>query len=99
MFHINTTVANVPYTKFLGLVTDDAVTCVNHTDQLISGLNCVLCDRCCNGNVVQESFKNVIFSFLHSVISYSIIFGGSTLHNIKLFRIREKKVKSFMTNS
>jgi hypothetical protein len=76
MFHSNATVANVPYTKFLGLVTDDAVTCVNHTDQLISGLNCVLCDNSCNNNIVKESSKNVIFSFCTFCHILQNNFGG-----------------------
>ena len=35
----NKTIANVPYTKFLGLVFDDTPTWDNHTGQLISRLN------------------------------------------------------------
>ena len=36
---MNKTIANVPYTKFLGLVVEDTLTWDNHIDQLISRLN------------------------------------------------------------
>jgi hypothetical protein len=37
--YLNKTIANLPYTNFLGLVVDDTLTWNNHIDQLISRLN------------------------------------------------------------
>ena len=41
LLNFNTTIANVTYTKFLGLVIDETLTWDNHIDQLISRLNSV----------------------------------------------------------
>jgi len=40
--YFNQSIANVTYTKFLCLVTDDTLTWDNHTDQLISRWNAML---------------------------------------------------------
>jgi hypothetical protein len=37
--YFNKSIANIPYTIFLCSVTDDTLTCDNHTDQLISTMN------------------------------------------------------------
>jgi len=41
MNYFNKTIANIPYTKLLCLVTDDTLTWDNHIDQLICRLNSV----------------------------------------------------------
>jgi len=52
--YLNKTLANVSYTKFLGLVTDETVTRDNRIDHLISRLNSVCyairaVKQCCQG--------------------------------------------------
>jgi len=59
--YFNKSLANVTYTKFLGLVIDDTLTWDNHVDHFISRLNSACYARRTNINVVKESFKNVIF--------------------------------------
>ena len=49
----------------------------------------MLCNKSYKSNVVKESLKNAIFSYIHSIISYGIIFGGNTPNNIKISRMQK----------
>jgi len=92
---LNTPIANLPYTKFLGLVVDDTLTWNNHIDQLISRLNSAcFAIRAGNAMLLKKILKMLYFSYVHSITSYGIIFGGNTPNSIIIFRIR----KSFENN-
>ena len=84
----NKTIANVPYTKFLGLVIDD--TWDNHIDQSISSLNSACyAIRAVKAMLSRKALRMLHFSYVHSIISYGIIFGGNTPNSIKIFRIKK----------
>ena len=97
--YLNKTIANVPYTKFLGLVVGNTLTWDNHIDQLISKLNpaCYVI-RAVNAMLSRKALRMLYFSYVHSIISYDIIFWGNTPNCIKIFRI-QKKVLRIMTTS
>ena len=82
------TMANIPYTKFLGWMVDGTLTWDNHSDHFFFQIElCLLCNKSCKSSVVNESCKNVIF-FLRTF--YRILrhnFFGSTHNIIKIFRI------------
>ena len=84
------TIANIPSTNFLCLVTDDTRTCDNNIDQLISRLN----SACYAITAVQtmsseEALRMLYFPCIHSVISYSIMFGGNNPNSIKIFTMQK----------
>jgi hypothetical protein len=79
--YFNQSIANMICTKLLRLVIDDTITWDNHTDQLISRLNAV---RAVQAMLPGKVLKMLYFSYVHSVISYSIIFWG-----IKIFRMHK----------
>jgi len=88
--YYNKTIANIPYTNFLCLVTDDTLTCVNNIDQLISRLN----SACYAIIAVQtmsseKDLRMLYFPCIHSVISYGIMFGGNNPNSIKIFRMQK----------
>ena len=81
--YFNKTIANIPYTNYLCLVTDDTLTCDNHIDQLISLLN----STCYTITAVKamlsmKPFRTLYFPYVHSVISYS-----NTTNGIKILRV------------
>ena len=72
----NKSIANAPYTKFLGLVVDGTVTWDNHIDHLISRLNSAYyAIRAVTAMLSRKALRNLHFSYVHSVIFYGIIFG------------------------
>ena len=75
------------------------LTWANHIDQLISRLNsaCFVI-RAVNAVLSRKALRILYFSYVHSVISYSIMFWENTLNSTKIFRI-QKKVLRIMTKS
>jgi len=66
-------------TKFLGLTIDDYLTWKAHIDQMMSKLNtaCFVI-RMIQAIMSLETLRMVYFAYIHSVISYRIIFGGKS---------------------
>ena len=84
MNYFNKTIANIPHTNFLCLLTDDAVTWDNHIIKLIYRLN----SACYAITTVKtmlsrRAFRMLYFSFIHYVISYGIFFMGNIPSCIK----------------
>jgi len=74
--YFNTTIANVTYTKFLGLVIDDSLTWDNHIDQLIFRLNyACYAITAVKAVLSRKALKMLYFSYVHSHILWHI-FGG-----------------------
>ena len=70
--YLNRTIANLPYTKFLGVVVDDTLTWNNHIDQLISRMNSAsYAISAVNAMLSREALRMLYFSYVHSIISYT----------------------------
>jgi len=65
--YLNKTIANVPYTKFLGLEGEDTLTWVNHIDQLISRLNsaCYVI-RAVNVMSLKKALRTLYIFYVHA---------------------------------
>jgi len=72
------------------MVVDDTLTWNNHNDQLISRLNsaCYVI-RAVNAMLSRKALRMLYFSYVHSIISYGIIFWGNTPNSIKIFRMQK----------
>jgi len=58
----------------------------------------MLGNNSCKSSIVKESFKNAIFFYVHSIISYAIIFWDNTHSSSKIIRMQEKILRT-ITNS
>jgi hypothetical protein len=58
---------------------------------------CMLRNKSCKSNVVKESFKNVKFFYVHSIIPYGIIFGVTPLIVLQYSECQppQKKIKNY----
>jgi hypothetical protein len=84
---------------FLGLKIDNLLTWKNHIDVLIDKLNrSWFVIRSVKSILPLETLKMVYFSYVHSILTYAIIFWGNSSHSIKVFRI-QKRIIRVMTNS
>jgi hypothetical protein len=86
-------------TKFLGLIIDDSLSWRAHIDQMISKLNtaCFLIQTL-QAIMSQETLRMVCFAYVHSIMSYRIIFGGNQQHSEKIFKT-QKRVMRIITHS
>ena len=46
----------------------------------------------------QETLQMVYFAYIHSIMSYEIIFGGNQPYSEKIFKIQKRVIRS-ITNS
>ena len=86
-------------TKFLGLIIDDSLLWKAHIDQMMSKLNtaCFVIWTI-QAMMSQETLRMVYFAYVHSTMSYGIIFWGNQRHSEKIFKI-QKRVIRIITNS
>jgi len=78
-------------TKFLGLTIDDSLSWKAHIDQMISKLNtaCFVI-RTIQAIMYLETLRIVYFAYIHSIISYRIIFWGNQPYSDKIFKIKKR---------
>jgi hypothetical protein len=77
--YLNKNISNRPYTKFLVLMVYDDLTWNNNIDQLIYKLNSACyAIRAVYAMLSRKGLRMLYFSYVHSIISYGIIFGGNT---------------------
>ena len=78
-------------TKFLGLIIDDSLSWMAHIDQMMHKLNtaCFVI-RTIQDIMSQETLIMVYFAYIHSTISYGIIFWGMN-HIVRRFSKFEKR--------
>jgi len=78
-------------TKFLGLTLDDSLSWKAQIDQMMYKLN----TACFVIQTIQaimclETLRMVYFAYIHSIVSYGIIFGGNQPYSDKIFKIKKK---------
>jgi len=96
--YCNISIANDTHIEFLGLVTDGPLAWGNHTDQLISRLNSARYTiTAVKTTLSRDALRMLYISYVHSIISYGIIFWGNTPNSVKTF-IMHKKVLRTITN-
>ena len=86
-------------TKFWGLIIDDSISWKDHIDQMMSELNMArFVITTLQAIMSQETLRMVYFAYVHSVMSYGIIFWGNQPHSERIFKI-QKRVIRIITNS
>ena len=97
--HQGLQVHNSSHTKFLGLIIDDSLSWKDHIDQMKPKLNsaCFVI-RSLQAMMDTETLKMIYFAYVHSIMSYGIIFWGNQLYSDKIFKIQKRAVR-IITNS
>jgi hypothetical protein len=92
-------ISNSTETKFLGLIIDKTLPWNQHIDQIAIKL-CSACYvlRNLEHIVPQSTIRIIYYAYIHSILSYGIIFWGRSSNVNKLF-ILEKKIVRIITNT
>ena len=82
------------HTKFLGLIIDDSLSWKAHIDQMMSKLNtaCFVI-RTIQAIMCTETLGMVYFAYIHSIMSYGIIFWGNQPYSEKIFKIQKRVIR------
>ena len=95
----NTIITSINSTKFLGLITDSTLSWKDHIAGLTSKLNkACFAIRAIKPFMSLDVMKMIYYSYVHSVISYGIIFWGNSHLSDSIFKI-QKRVIRVITNS
>jgi hypothetical protein len=85
--------------KFLGLLIDETLSWKNHITQLSKRLSSACYAlRTITPDLSTDILKIVYHAYVHSLMSYGIIFWGNSSHSIEIFRI-QKRVICIITKS
>jgi len=96
----NRKIAATQSLKFLGLTFDPSLTWKYHIGELKSRLN-----KVCYAIILIKPFmsldvlKSTHFLYVHSIISYGIIFSGNSFHSEEIFKIQKKIIRIIMNSS
>jgi hypothetical protein len=98
--HINFShkqLVNSNCTKFLGLNIDNKLSWKNHIDYLVTklSLSCLIM-RTIKPIMSQRSLRMIYFAYIHSIMTYGIMFWGNSPYSIKLCGIQKKVVRLIM---
>jgi len=89
----NKNISNSTETKFLGLIIDETLSWNQHIDQIATKL----CSACCalrnlKHNVPQSTLRTIYYAYIHSILSYGIIFWGGDLPMLKNYLFYKRKL-------
>ena len=95
----NTIIININSTKFLWLMIDSTLSWKDHITGLTSKLNkACYATRAIKPFMSLEVMKMIYYSYVHSVISYGIIFWGNSQFSDSIFKI-QKRIIRVITNT
>jgi hypothetical protein len=92
-------ITDIHSTRFLGLILDSTLSWKDDIVELTSKLS-----KACYAITAIKPFvsldvlKMTYFSYVHSIMSYGIIFGGNSVHSELIFKI-QKRIIRIITNS
>jgi hypothetical protein len=96
---LNNQITNSTNTKFLILTIEETLSWKCHINQTLSRLS----SACYAIKVItplmsEDTLKMIYHSYVHSIITYGIIFWGNSPHNTDIFKI-QKRIIRIMTKS
>jgi len=87
----HTIITNTNSTRFLGLIIDSSLSWKDHISELTSKLNeARYAIREIKPFMSLDVMKIIHYSYVHSVVSYSIIFGGNSHLSGSIFKIQKR---------
>jgi len=92
-------IENSQSTSFLGLVLDKTLSWQPHIDKICAKLNsgCYIL-RILNPFLSVSNLKTIYFSYIHSIITYGIIFWGNSTGSNEVFKLQKKGIR-IITNT
>ena len=97
--YLNNLIPSISNISFLGLKIENSLTWESHIDAVIDKLNrSCFAIRSVKSFLPLETLKMMYFSYVHSIITYGLIFWGNSPHSIKVFRM-QKRIIRIITNT
>ena len=98
VLHNSNYITNTSVTKFLGLIIDETLTWNQHILQVIKKMTTAgYALRFVKHSLPLETLKIIYYASVHSIMSYGIIFWGTSTDANKVF-LTQKKILRIMYN-
>jgi hypothetical protein len=95
----NNKITNITNTKFLSLAIEEMLSWESHINQIPSGLSLACyAIRVITPVMLEGILKMIYHSYVHSIMTYSIIFWGNSPCSTNIFKIK-KRIIQIMTKS
>jgi hypothetical protein len=86
--------------KFLGLLIDETLTWKSHIAYLLKRLgSACYAIRTIASDLSTDTLTMVYYAYVHSLMSYGIIFWGNSTHSIEIFRIQKRVIRIITKSS
>jgi len=97
--HEHNDIENSQSTSFLGLILDTTLSWQLHIDKICAKLKsaCYVL-RTLKPILTVCNLKTIYFSYIHSIITYGIIFGGNSMASNEVFKLQKRAIR-IITNS
>jgi len=92
----NVNIATINEIKFLGLMRDNKLSWKGHIDYIIPRLNSACYCMRTKLYVHHNTLKIIYYSHFHSVMTYGLIFWGSSTESIKIFGLQKRIIRIMM---
>jgi len=99
LLDMNRKIFPIPQSKYLGLIIDETLSWNEHIEQIATKL-CSACYALRNLKhiVPQSTLRTLYYAYIHSILSYGIIFWGRS-SDVNKFFILQLKIVRIITNS
>jgi hypothetical protein len=95
----NNQITSSTNTKFLGLTIEETLSWKCHTNHILSKLSSACyAIRVITPLMTDDTLKMIYYSYVHSIITYGIIFWGNSPHSTHIFKT-QKRIIRIMTKS
>jgi hypothetical protein len=99
-YRLVTKIATAESLKFWGMTIDTTLTWKHHIGELTSRLNkACYAIRLIKPFLSLDVLRSTYFSYVHSIISYGIIFWGNSFHSEEIFKIQKRIIRIIMNSS
>jgi len=96
----NRKIATTHSLRFLGLTIDTSLNWKSHIGELTSRLNkACFTIRSIKPFMSLDVLRSTYFLYVHSVISYGIIFGGNSFYSEDIFKVQTRIIRIIMNSS
>ena len=96
----NRKIATTQILNFSGLTIDTSLTWKHHIVELTSRLNkTCYATRSVKPFISLGVLRSTHFSYVHSIMSYGIIFSGNSSHSEEIFKIQKRIIRIIMNSS
>jgi len=91
---MNNQITSSTNTKFLGLTIEETLSWNAHINQIMLRLSSACyAIRVITPLMTEDIFKMIYHSYVHSIITYGIIFGGNSPHSTHIFKIQKRIIR------